>query len=165
MNELKKKLCEELSRIEEDSLYSMKGHYNASRRWRWWYNFLGITNVICSVIAGITAFSEIELAIKIAAIITAVVTGLTTFLECSKKSENHKMTANSFLKIKNKARYLKDIKSQLVSSEELEQLVNEILDQKDELNSASLPIPKFAYKIAQEEIEKGYADYRVDNEN
>lgn len=87
MSDLKTNLYNELSRIEEDSLYSMKGHYNASERWRWWYNALGIINVICSVVAGITAFSEIEIAIKIAAIITAIVTGLTTFLECSKKQK------------------------------------------------------------------------------
>ena len=102
MSDLKTNLYNELSRIEEDSLYSMKGHYNASERWRWWYNALGIINVICSVVAGITAFSEIEIAIKIAAIITAIVTGLTTFLECSKKAESHKMSGNSFLKINNR---------------------------------------------------------------
>jgi len=164
MSELRQKLFEELSRIEEDSLYSMKGHYNASERWRWWYNFLGITNVVCSVIAGITAFSEIEIAIKIAVIITAVITGLTTFLECSKKSESHKTTGNSFLKIKNKARYLKDVRSHLVDEEDFERLVNELLEQKDEMNAVSLPIPDFAYKKAQSEIEKGYAEYRVDNE-
>ncbi|KYK95208.1 SLATT domain-containing protein, partial [Aggregatibacter actinomycetemcomitans] len=120
MSDLKTNLYNELSRIEEDSLYSMKGHYNASDRWRWWYNTLGIINVICSVVAGITAFSEIEVAIKIAAIITAIVTGLTTFLECSKKAESHRVSANSFLKIKNKARHLREVKSKVISDEEYE---------------------------------------------
>ena len=141
----------------------MKGHYNASDRWRWWYNTLGIVNVICSVIAGITAFSEIEIAIKIAAIITAIVTGLTTFLECSKKAESHRMSANSFLKIKNKARYLREIKSKIISDEEYDRLVNELLEQKDELNSISLAIPNFAYKKSQVEIEKGFANYCIDS--
>ena len=163
MSYLKTNLYNELSRIEEDSLYSMKGHYNASERWRWWYNALGIINVICSVVAGITAFSEIEIAIKIAAIITAIVTGLTTFLECSKKAESHKMSGNSFLKIKNKARYLREVKSKVISDEECDRLVNELLEQKDELNSISLAIPNFAYKKAQTEIEKGFADYHIDS--
>ncbi|MDO1510774.1 MULTISPECIES: SLATT domain-containing protein [unclassified Neisseria] len=162
MSDLKTNLYNELSRIEEDSLYSMKGHYNASDRWRWWYNALGIINVICSVIAGITAFSEIEIAIKIAAIITAIVTALTTFLECSKKAESHKVSANSFLKIKNKARYLKEIKSKLINDDEFERQVNELLEQKDELNSISLVIPDFAYEKARAEIEKGFADYCID---
>jgi hypothetical protein len=163
MSDLKINLCNELSRIEEDSLYSMKGHYNASDRWRWWYNTLGIVNVVCSVAAGITAFSEIEMAIKIAAIIAATVTGLTTFLECSKKAESHRISANYFLKIKNKARYLREVKSKMVSDEEYDRLVNELLEQKDELNSISLVIPNFAYKKARTEIEKGFADYRVDS--
>ena len=162
MNELKQNLCNELQRIEEDSLYSMKGHYNASARWRWWYNILGIINVVCSVIAGITAFSEIEIAIKIAAIATAVITALTTFLECSKKAENHRASGNSFLKIKNKARYLREIGFSQISDVEFEQRVSEILEQKDELNSVSLPIPDFAYEKAQKKKKKGYADYNVD---
>ncbi len=89
-------------------------------------------------------------------------TGLTTFLECSKKAESHRVSANSFLKIKNKARHLREVKSKVISDEEYERLVNELLEQKDELNSISLAIPKFAYKKAQTEIEKGFADYRID---
>lgn len=162
MSELRIKLINELDRIEEDSLYSMKGHYNASARWQWWHSFLGIINVICSVVAGITAFSEIDILIKIATIIVAVTTGLTTFLECSQKVESYKTSGNSFLKIKNKARYLKDIKSNLLDEKDFEVAVNEILEQKDELNSVSLAIPKFAYKKAQKEIEQGFADYKID---
>ncbi|MFZ7217107.1 SLATT domain-containing protein, partial [Avibacterium avium] len=108
MNELRSQLIKELDRIEEDALYSMKGHYNAAARWRWWYIFFGIINVICSVIAGITAFSGIDSLIKGATIIVAIVTGLSTFLECSKKAESHRTSGNSFLKIKNKARYIKE---------------------------------------------------------
>jgi len=51
----------------------------------------------------------------------------------------------------------------MVSDEEYDRLVNELLEQKDELNSISLVIPNFAYKKARTEIEKGFADYRVDS--
>lgn len=162
MSELRSKLIDELNRIEEDALFSMKGHYNASARWRWWHSFLGIINVVCSVIAGITAFSEIDNLIKIATIIVAIITGLTTFLECSKKAESHKTSGNSFLKIKNKARYLREIKSGFLDEKDFEVAANEILEQKDELNSVSLAIPEFAYQKAKKEIEKGFADYKVD---
>lgn len=83
-------------------------------------------------------------------------------MECSKKAENHKMSGNSFLKIKNKARYLRDIKSQCITDDEYERLVSELLEQKDELNSISLAIPDFAYKKAKAEIEEGFADYSID---
>lgn len=162
MKSSKEKLLDELYRIEEDALYSMKGHYNAAARWRWWYLILGITNVISSVIAGITAFSDIDLLIKIATIVVAIVTGLSTFLECSKKSENHRAAGNSFLRIKNRARFIKDIRSENINDSELENIISELLDQKDELNAASLPIPEFAYKKAKAEIEKGNATYQID---
>lgn len=162
MNSRKEKLCKELERIEEDALYSMKGHYNASARWRFLYLFFGIINVISSVFAGITSFSEVDCLIKVSTIIVAVVTGLSTFLECSKKAENHRMSGNSFLKIKNRARFLKDIRAEVIEVNELETLLAELLDQKDELNSASLPIPKFAYEKAKKEIKDGNATYQVD---
>ncbi|WP_424411533.1 SLATT domain-containing protein [Pasteurella sp. PK-2025] len=163
MSELKQILFNELMRIEEDALYSMKGHYNAFERWRFWYTFLGIINVICSVVAGITAFSGIDNLIQISAIITAVVTGLATFLECAKKAESHRASGNGFLKIKNKARYLREIQSEFLDQALLEKEINELLKQKDELNSSSLVIPRFAYKKAKKDIEEGRADYKVDN--
>ena len=73
------------------------------------------------------------------------------------------MSGNFFLKIKNKARYLREVKSKVISDEECDRLVNELLEQKDELNSISLAIPNFAYEKAQTEIENGFADYRIDN--
>ena len=73
------------------------------------------------------------------------------------------MSGNSFLKIKNKARYLREVKSKVISDEECDRLVNELLEQKDELNSISLAIPNFAYKKVQTEIEKGFADYHIDS--
>lgn len=164
MNERKEKLYKELLRIEEDALYSMKGHYNAAARWRWLYLCFGIINVILSVFAGITSFSEIDYLIKIATIIVAMVTGLSTFLECAKKSENHKTSGNSFLKIKNKARFLREIQVETINEDELAALVAKLLDEKDELNSTSLPIPEFAYKKAKKDIEEGNAIYQADKQ-
>lgn len=164
MSNLKNRLIDELDRIEEDALHSMKGHYNASARWRFWHLILGIANVIFSVIAGITAFSQLDTLIKYATIIVAILTGLTTFLECSQKAENHKTSGHSFLRIKNKARYLKEVKSEMLDEKDFETSVNELLEQKDELNSASLAIPEFAYNKAKKDIKNGDSDYKIDKE-
>ncbi|MFZ7217214.1 hypothetical protein, partial [Avibacterium avium] len=56
----------------------------------------------------------------------------------------------------------KEIKGNLLDDKEFESTVNELLEQKDELNSLSLPIPEFAYKKAKEEIKEGFADYKID---
>lgn len=164
MTNLKNKLCDELSRLEEDALYSMKGHYNASTNWRYSNNVLSILGAILATIAGITSFTELEMLVKISAIGSAIVTSILAFLECSKKSESHRTSGGAFSELKDRARNAREIKSEILDNSELMHLVDELIQRKSEINSISLQIPRIAYNKAKKDIEAGHADYKIDNE-
>ncbi len=163
MSDLIQDLCKELARIEEDALYSMKGHYNASSYWNYANNSLSLLGAILATIAGITSFTEIDIIVKISAIGSAFITSILAFLECSKKSENHRTSGSSFSTLKDRARNAREIKSKILDDKDLIILVDELIERKNELNSISLQIPRRAYEKAKRDIEAGHAKYQIDN--
>ena len=171
METIKEQISNEGKRIEVDSLWSAKGHFHTARLWNYTYYFLGGIIAILSAISGGTAFSDSEvmnidhsiLAGGIAFLVTAL-TGIMTFLNPSKASEKHLFSGNSYNALKNKARIFYTI--EIPDSSELESLkekLNQLDDQRNNLNLDSPPIPNWAYKKAKESIEINKEhDYGID---
>lgn len=169
MEIIKEKVIKEAKRVEEDSLYSAKGHFIAASFWTNFRLWIGVPTAILSAIAGASALSQFDNHNVIAGILAITVTALTavtTFLNPNEKANAHQSAGNKYNSLRNKARIFCEIDScGENANQELIKRAKELTKQRDELNQKSPQIPRWAYKKARKGIEEGEADYKVDSEN
>lgn len=161
---VKEKIIEEAKRLEINSLYSFKGHFNASDSWGKRHYWLGIPATIGSTIAGASIFAEVSgcwaYIAGTAGVVAAILAGTSTFLDPNKQARLHNEAGATYKLIRDKARILHQIKciSDMPDTEltaELEKLVNE----HNECGKKYPVIPPRAYNKAKKGIEAGEADY------
>ncbi len=166
---IKENMIKEARRIEEDSLYSAKGHFVAANFWTNFHLWIGVPTAILAAIAGASALSQFDNHNIIAGILAIVVTALTavtTFLNPNEKANSHRNAGNKYNSLRNKARIFCEIDScGEDSDQELTKQLKELAKQRDGLNQNSPQIPIRAYKKARKGIEEGEADYKVDEKN
>src|SRR5260370_33515488 len=131
-------IIEEAHRVENDALYSAKGHFEAANGWKNFHIFLGIPTVICSAVAGASAFSQFDNHTTIAgilAILAATLTAVSTFLNPNEQASAHQNVGNRYNALRNRARtfYAMDALVE-TSDQELVKQVKELIKQRDELN-------------------------------
>lgn len=161
-DELKNAISDETHRIEEDSLHSMKGHFNAGSLWGKVHVILGLPSAILAGWAGIEAFSDNPQLTAILALLSAALTATVTFLEPQSVADNHKNSGREYNKLKNASRRFREIELLCLSDEDARKVLNELADQRDALNSMSPDIPRWAYNKAKKDIDDGRAKYNVD---
>lgn len=164
-DELRQRLVDELHRIEEDALFSSKGHFNASQRWKTANSWLGIPTAIMSGLAGASALSQFDHHNVVAgalALLVGAITAVVTFLNPSEQSATHRGFGNRFNALKNKCRLAAQLDGVQLSPTELRQTVIELSTERDQLNEDSPGISRAAFERARKGIEEGEADYRVD---
>lgn len=168
VSKTKDEIIKEAKRIEESSLFSAKGHFEAARFWGNFHLFIGVPAVILSAIAGASALSQFDNSKTIAgllSILVAALSGLMTFLNPNEKSSVHHDAGNNFDALQNTVRMFWSIdcwqeKSEVVLTQKLIQFS----EHKNKLNHSSPQIPWFAYQSAKKGIERGEAEYKVDGQ-
>lgn len=164
---MKEQIRREATRIEEDSLYSSKGHFYAGQRWSNLHLWVGIPAAVLAAIAGASALSEFQSHAVIAGILSIVVAALTavaTFVNPNERAISHKNAGNMYNSLRNRARIFYSI--ELLSEQDMKKLSEtlRLLDeQRSKLNEESPQIPKWAFKKAREGIEDGETDYKIDS--
>lgn len=160
-NSLLEEYRKEALRIEEDSIHSSKGHYNAAARWRHVHLWIGIPNSIIAAIAGITAFNDEPFVAGILAIVVAAISSVNTFLNPSDVTSTHKNCGSEYLALRNRCRIFHSIVlKQAISDPELQSRFEELVSKRDDLNSASPQIPEWAFKKAKIGIDAGQATHK-----
>jgi len=164
-NMIKENLIKEARRVEEDSLYSAKGHFVAANFWTNFHLWIGVPTAILAAIAGASALSHFDdhnVLAGILAIIVTALTAVTTFLNPNEKAASHRNAGNKYNSLRNRARIFGEIDScGEDSDQEITKQLKELAKQRDELNQDSPQIPRWAYKKARKGIEEGEADYRI----
>ncbi len=166
----KEEIIREAKRLEETSLYSMKGHHCAALKWSGRHLWLGLPVVIISALVGAATFSQyaetypiIKTIAGLLSISVAVLSGIATFLNPNDKQSAHLSAAHGFDKINNEARMFRAIECWREESDEvLTSKLRELVDRKSELNSNSPQIPTWAYEKAKAGIIAGEATFQVD---
>lgn len=153
----------ELSRIEEDCIFSAKRHFNASSRWEKYHYWIGLPSALLACIAGISAFNDHPILAGVLAILSTALTSMLTFLKPSERSEHHNSIGNQYLSLRNKTRLFRELGINQ-SSEEIVVKINELSSQRDELNSSALNTSNSDYKKAQKDIDENLHKYEVDKE-
>lgn len=151
----------EARRIEEDSLYSSKGHYNASEYWQNVHYWTGIPNCIIAAIAGLSAFNGYPIAAGVLAVLAAAITATITFLNPEAKSASHNSAAVEYHALRNRARIFANITINAgLDDEALNRRFEELALQRENLNTVSPQIPEKAFLKARAGIEAGEADHK-----
>ena len=165
--DLKEKIIKEAKRIEEDGLFSAKGHFYASQFWEKFHFWIGVPSAILAAVAAASALFQFVNHNIIAGILSMVVSALTavaTFINPNEKSSNHHRAGNRYNSLRNKARIFYKIEMQTISDEKvLLDKLNKINETRDKLNKESPQISKRDYEKAKRGIEKGEASYNIDN--
>jgi hypothetical protein len=161
---LQETLASEASRIEEDALYSARGHFEAARGWSRLHYWLGIPTVVFASVAGASAVAENTTTAAALGILVAVLSALSTFLNPSDRSHQHHVAGTRFNEIRSKARVFREIEMKTPGSDPavLVDTVKMLGGQRDEVNKASPQIPRWAFGRARKSIDGGEAAYSVD---
>jgi hypothetical protein len=160
----------EAKRLEETTLFSMKGHHCAARGWSQRNLWLGLPSVVISATVGAAAFSQAAkdywwLGVIAGVLSTAVsvLTGINTFLNPNERENAHLTAAHAFDKLNNDARLFWSIECwQGEPDEVLTAKLRTLVERKNELNANSPQIPDWAYEKAKKGIEAGEASFEVD---
>lgn len=158
-------LRREAERLEEDTLYSSKGHFNAEDTWVRRNYWLGVPATVLGAVAGATLIkSQPELATAFT-LLASLLTGLMTFLKPNERAALHRAAAGQFLALRNEARFFREI--ELLESGQLDELperLKKLTATRNELNLKSPSIPRRAFVAARKGIEEGEATHKVDEE-
>jgi len=162
----KEAIIDEAKRIEENCLFTAKGHFVVAQFWTNFHLWIGIPSVVLAGAAGTAAFAKFDsnnIVAGVTAIIVAILTGLSTFLNPSDRSKIHLNAGNNYDSLLSRIRIFWTIECRKENSDEiLAKKLKDFSDERDKLNRECPQVPKWAYKIAKKGIEAGEADYIVD---
>ncbi len=166
ISKTKEAIIDEAKRIEENCLYTAKGHFAAAQFWTNFRLWVGIPMAILSAIAGTSALAQFgyhKIVAAILSIIVAALAGITTFLNPNEKANTHLNSGSNYDSLQSKTRIFWTIDCWRENSEQvLTDKLKDLSDQRDKLNRDSPQIPTWAYKKARKGIKEGEADYEVD---
>lgn len=159
-------LRREAERLEEDAIYSSKGHFNAEDTWVRRNYWLGVPATVLGAVAGATLIkSQPEWATAFT-LLASLLTGLMTFLKPNERAAMHRAAAGQFLALRNDTRFFREI--ELLQSDRLEELperLKALSAMRNELNLKSPSIPRRPFVAARKGIEEGEAIHKVDKED
>ncbi len=164
--ELHRALADESARVEEDSLHSARGHFEAARGWRRVHYYIGAPAAVLAAVAGASVVADQPVVAAFAAIVVTALTALQTFLNPSEHSRQHHSAGTQFNSVRHRARMFRTI--DLESSApvtELQACLTDIAERRDQLNASSPPIPRRAYERGRRSILSGEASYAIDVES
>ena len=156
-------VVKETHRIEEDSVHSMKGHFNAGSCWSRTHLSLGVCGTVLAASAGIwRLFFDYPEMITILAFLAAALTSVMTFLGPQQVAKNHKNAGREYNVLKNRARRFREIELPQLEDNEIVEKIKELAGKRDELNSMSPDIPRWAYEKAKKDIDDEKHKYQID---
>lgn len=164
-NSIKEKITTEAKHIEEDALYSSKGHFYAGQFWARLHLWIGIPTASIAAIAGASALSQFDhhgVIAGVLAIFVSAITAVSTFLNPNEKANRHKDSGNIYNGLRNKVRIFYDIEIKTIKDEAVAlSILKELNESRDSLNKESPQIPRWAFLHARKGIEKGEATYKT----
>jgi hypothetical protein len=156
-------LRREAERLEEDAIYSSKGHFNAEDTWVKRNYWLGVPATLLGAIAGASLIKSYPEWATALTLLASLLTGLMTFLKPNERAALHRAAAGQFLALRNEARFFREIDLlQLDRLADLPDKLRALSAARNELNQNSPSIPRHAFVAARKGIEEGEAKHKID---
>lgn len=165
MNPVITELKIEADRLEWDSLYTMKGHFNAAMLWNIAHYSLGLAAVGLGALAGQQFVNDHNIVASVITALSAALTAVITFLKPSEKAQPHHEAGVFCSEIKRKARMFQNISAALETDPRvLQKELNEIVAAYHEQQRTAPPVPWIAYRITRRGIRNGEHTYNEQGE-
>lgn len=157
----------EAARLEEDSEYSSKGHYNAAAMWSRVHLWLGIPSVLFAATGAVSVAASSGLAKVVGAFASGLAGALTavmTFLNAAERGLEHRRAGSEYHDLRARLRQLREVTATQanITDEKLGQVLDDLQERKAKLTTESPQIPRWAYERAQAGILAGEAAHRAD---
>ena len=101
-------LQREILRLEEDCMYSSRGHFEAERFWSRVHHWIGVPAALVGGVAGVSAFNQETLLAGSLAVVAAALAALATFLNPSARAAGHHTAGTKYLSLRNESRFLRE---------------------------------------------------------
>lgn len=164
----KEAIIKEAKRLEENCLYTAKGHFAAAHFWTNFHLWIGIPTVILAAIAGTFSFAQFtnhSLISGVMSIIVVVLTAIATFLNPKERSGNHLSSGNNYDSLQCRIRIFWSIECRKENSDDLlTDRLKDLSDERDRINRDCPQVPKLAYLKAKKGIEAGESIFEADND-
>lgn len=163
---LREALALEAGRIEEDALYSSRGHFQAALIWGRIHLWVGLPIAVLAAIGGAVGLKSHPVPAAMIAAAVAALTAGATFLNPSGRSQSHHTSGVRFNSLRNQVRIFREVDLRTdISIGDLTEKLRIHAAKRDELNEASPQIPRWGFVRARKSIEAGEAAYAVDSPN
>ena len=158
-----KNIEKEIKRIEEDCIYSAKGHFESAKFWRRLYYWLMIFSILSLCLSFTLTLLDSQLCTVICGIISSFITVILIFLNPQEKYLSHQNSGNKFLSLRNQIRIFNDI--EIKNSNYIDEYTKRLIEfskERNSLNENSLPIAETGYKNVKKQIEEETHIYEID---
>lgn len=156
----------EARRIEEDALFSYKGHYNSAVPWTRWSRLLASAAALGSALAAVAVLKNWSATISVSSAAIATIAGaINASMQPHGLADRHQRAGDRYLSIRNRARILRKIQM-LTPGESAESLLAEIRTLSlalDQAREGAPVVSRRAYCEAKRDIEvDGVSEYKAD---
>ncbi len=152
----------EAERIEEDALFSARGHFEASRAWARLHYWIGVPTTVAAAVAGASIIAGAPLLAGLLSVSAATLAALQTFLNPSKRAQHHHTVGTQFNSLRNEARLFRNVQLGVQNTVDAQSTLTKLASNHNSLNEGAPPIPRKAFERGRASIERGEASYQVD---
>lgn len=154
----------EVARILESAVFSAQGQFEAAKSWRALHWTLGVLTAALSTLAAVLTFvADAQVATGILAVAAAIVAAILTSSRPDKLAEQAVTRGNDYTALRNDARRVLHVQVPFDEISALREALDGLAERASDLDHASDPIPRFAYKRAKRNIERdGGQQFEVD---
>ena len=165
MTDVRQPVEDELNRLEEDILYTEKGHFAASSEHGRVHLILGLLATITSAIAATTIIGKSDPWIPgILALIAAVASAVLTFVKPDERAAQHLQSGRALGALRVRIRQTRAIElpaDNAVDAATWKATIEDLTTQKADIDSAAPPVSDRIFKKAQQKIRQG--DFKHDS--
>ena len=157
-------ITKEAERLEEDTEFSAKRHFNAADFWLRVHYCIGVPMTALAAIGGVKAFSDNPEWAGYFAISAAVLGALQTFVNPEEKASKHKVFGGQYLTLRNDSRIFRSIELPADAVTDARDKIIQLSKRRNDLNESAPSTPACAHNKAKRDIENGHAKYQTDKE-
>lgn len=159
-------LRDEAQRIEEDSIYSAKRHFNACEIWTLSHYVLGIPAALLAALVTTALIKNHNDLAQAFALASALLAALLTFLKPNDRASQHRAVGNQYLALRNDVRMFREIDlTEPIDDIKKSERLRSMAQRRTDLNASAPTTGDWAFKKARRGIEEGQASYLADRKD
>ncbi|NKY97056.1 SLATT domain-containing protein [Nocardiopsis alborubida] len=145
----------EIVRVHESAVFSAQGQFEAAKLWRMLHWSLGALTAGFSTTAAVVTFAaDVQTVSGALAVTAAISAAVLTGIRPDNLAQRAQNSGNAYTTLRNDARRLRDIGVPTDPVPELREALTKLAARASELDHASDPIPRWAYRLAKRNIER-----------